>query len=305
MTPIATQDPGSGTTTKKPQVMCLDVADPSITTEKAVSIIRRDGGVIIRGLIPIEVTKRIQRELQPVYDADVPDGSGFFPTTTKRATGLVAASDGFIEFATNKLWIDVCNSILTSTFQGWHDETLMTWTSKPIISSTVGFQIPPGSKAQVLHRDDADWHSVVGTDDVMMGCLLAISRSTAENGATMVIPGSHHWGNERAPKRCEAVAAELEPGDVLMFHAGIYHGGGANKTTNELREVVGVFMNKGWIRPAENQTLAAPPEVAKRFTPQVQRLLGYGISFPGVGFYQYKDPMQVLFNVVDEETAKM
>jgi hypothetical protein len=51
--------------------------------------------------------------------------------------------------------------------------------------------------------------------------------------------------------------------------------------------------------------LMVPPEKAKRLTPQAQRLLGYGISLPALGFMDYQDPMRVLFKVEDEETVDM
>ncbi len=51
--------------------------------------------------------------------------------------------------------------------------------------------------------------------------------------------------------------------------------------------------------------LEVPPEKARRFSPQVQRLLGYGVSLPSLGFYKYQDPMRVLFGVEDEETIEM
>jgi ectoine hydroxylase-related dioxygenase (phytanoyl-CoA dioxygenase family) len=72
-----------------------------------------------------------------------------------------------------------------------------------------------------------------------------------------------------------------------------------------VRETVGMFLCKSMYRPAETQLLEVPPEKAKNLTPQVQRLLGYGISEPTMGFYKYQDPMRVLFGVEDEETVEM
>lgn len=46
-----------------------------------------------------------------------------------------------------------------------------------------------------------------------------------------------------------------------------------------------------------------PPEKAKGLPVKAQRLLGYGMSPPFCGFVQYKDPMQLFFGVVDEETV--
>lgn len=64
----------------------------------------------------------------------------------------------------------------------------------------------------------------------MIGCVTALTKTTKENGATVVIPGSHLWGQDRRPLEEEAVAAELEPGDALIFLGNLYHGGGANVT---------------------------------------------------------------------------
>jgi ectoine hydroxylase-related dioxygenase (phytanoyl-CoA dioxygenase family) len=64
----------------------------------------------------------------------------------------------------------------------------------------------------------------------MIGCIAAMTKITYENGATMVIPKSHVWGDERAPEVYEAVPAELEIGDALIFLGNTYHGGGANTT---------------------------------------------------------------------------
>lgn len=142
----------------------LDGKDPCTTYQKLVEIIRRDGGVVVKGLISREHAERIRAELKSTYEADTLDQSGFFPSTTRRATGLLGVSDGCVELATHKLWIDVCNAILTSTCSPWYGEKRSTFTSKPILAGTFGFQIHPGTRQQDLHRDDRY---------VMSGTLLA------------------------------------------------------------------------------------------------------------------------------------
>jgi hypothetical protein len=60
-------------------------------------------------------------------------------------------------------------------------------------------------------------------------------------------------------------------------------------------------MCKGIYRQEENQYLMVPPEVAKarNLSPAALRLLGYGMCPPALGFYQYQDPMKVIFGVDD------
>lgn len=64
----------------------------------------------------------------------------------------------------------------------------------------------------------------------MLGCVGAVTKTTKENGATVVIPGSHTWGPERIPREHEAVPAELEIGSALIFLGNTYHAGGRNTT---------------------------------------------------------------------------
>lgn len=64
----------------------------------------------------------------------------------------------------------------------------------------------------------------------MIGAVTALTKTTKENGATVGIPGSHLWGPDHQPLGHEAVPAELEPGDSLIFLGNLYHAGGANTT---------------------------------------------------------------------------
>lgn len=142
------------TTSDRPQLERLAVDDPATTHTKVVELVRRDGGVVITGLADEDHVTRMREQLKPAFEADIPDASGFFPTTTRRATGLLGISEGCVDLATNKLWIDVANEILTSTCRPWYGEKRAHFVSKPILAGTFGFQIHPGSRQQDLHRDD-------------------------------------------------------------------------------------------------------------------------------------------------------
>ena len=138
----------------KPTLARFNAADRSTTTEKLIETIDRDGGVIVEQLISRELATQIKADLKPHFDTDIPDKSGFFPSTTQRATGLLGISDACVELACNRLYIDVANALICSSHTYWSGDGLETVSGKPIISSTVGFRVNPGTRQQVLHRDD-------------------------------------------------------------------------------------------------------------------------------------------------------
>ncbi|CAI7649191.1 unnamed protein product [Penicillium pancosmium] len=284
----------------KPSFIRLDAAKDSTTPAQVIEVLEREGGVIIENLISQELAQQIKSDLKPHFDGDTPDKYGFFPETTQRASGLLGISDACVELACNPLYISVANAMVSSSYTFWRGDHQETVSGKPIISSTVGFRVNPGGRQQVLHRDDNDKKL-----PVMIGCVTALTKTTKENGATIAIPGSHLWGPERRPLDEEAIPAELEPGDALIFLGNTYHAGGANITENDYRETVGIFLCQPTLRPAENQFLMIPLERVRQLKPQAQRLLGYGLCEPGVGFMNYSDPMRVLFGVEDEETVNM
>lgn len=126
----------------------------STSKEELIRILERDGGVIVEELISTDLATRIKEDLDPYFNNDIKDESGFFPETTKRASGLLGISDACVELACNETFIDVANQMLTSVYTGWTGQEQQTWRSKPIISSTVAFRVNPGGKQQGLHRDD-------------------------------------------------------------------------------------------------------------------------------------------------------
>ncbi len=50
--------------------------------------LRRDGVVIVTGMLSRNHLEQVKQDLAPHFDSDVVDESGFFPSTTQRATGL-------------------------------------------------------------------------------------------------------------------------------------------------------------------------------------------------------------------------
>src|SRR5438045_9265484 len=91
----------------------------------------------------------------------------------------------------------------------------------------------------------------------------------------------------------ESIPAEMAKGSVLVWHGSLWHGGGAN-TTSERR--IGIAMNycAGYIRQQENQQLGLAPSLVQTFPRRLQELVGYGIYNGLIGHIDKRAPYDLL-----------
>lgn len=124
----------------------------------------------------------------------------------------------------------------------------------------------------------------------------ACDRTHQKNGATRILPGSHLWDYSRPPPTDGAgvVDAELNPGDVLIILGSVYHGGGANTTSQENRLVVTCGVTCSYLRQPENQYLANDVERIRQLPVPIQRFMGYSPYPPGVGLVNWGDPLRTI-----------
>lgn len=185
----------------------------------------------------------------------------------------------------------------------------------PRLSLSVAFDMRPGARQQPLHRDEDVWgttheqpFSRQGIRQI--GVLIAGTKSVRENGATLVIPGSHTWDDARLPQIEEAAYAEMEPGDALIFLSSLRHAGGANQIkdlTNPLarRVMFSYFFNRGYLRQEENMLVSIPRDVVLGMSEEMQKLIGYEASSSHCGFVEFKSPVDIglekLFSRTTEE----
>ena len=97
------------------------------------------------------------------------------------------------------------------------------------------------------HQDYGYWYNFGCLYPDMASALIAVDRATRENGCLQVLRGSHKIGRiehgmsgeqvgadmtrvEQAMKRHELVYCEMQPGDVLFFHANVLHRSDKNES---------------------------------------------------------------------------
>ena len=85
----------------------------------------------------------------------------------------------------------------------------------------------PGSDRQILHRDEDVWiHMPRPHPELQFASVIALVDFTKENGATIVVPGSHRWARERQPLDAELAFAEMPAGSAVLYLGSTLHLGG-------------------------------------------------------------------------------
>ena len=164
-----------------------------------------------------------------------------------------------------------------------------------LLSQLQVIDIAPGEDAQGIHVDDGFYPWPRPRPALGAATIVAIDDFTADNGATEVIPGSHTW-DDHVPtdeEMATATPAVMPAGSMLFFLGATWHGGGAN-STDRSRMCVTAQYCRPWCRPQENFSLSVSTQRVARSSEHVQRLLGYSIHPPFMGFVRGMHPKRVL-----------
>ncbi len=255
----------------------LERLGPDATPEVVAAHLRRAGGVIIENLVDGEVMDAISAEMAPYVERAVPSERDFEGQLTKRVGALIARSPSCRPLVQHPTILGTVGHMLghASAFQ---------------VHLTQIISIAPGEPAQKIHRDMwifDDFEFPPGFE-VQCNTIWAMNDFTEENGATRIVPGSNHAGNNVRYKQRDTVPATMTKGSVLLYTGSVYHGGGANRADGP-RNALNLTYNLGWLRQEENQYLAVPHQVAKTLDDDLLRLIGYQ---QGAGLLGYVDDLR-------------
>lgn len=237
-----------------------------------------DGFAIVERYLDADRTRATRAALQDLL-AQTPRGRNDFEGfATQRVYALFAKTRAFDALAIDPLVLGVLDRVLGPSYQ---------------LSAPQAIQIGPGETAQNLHRDDGVYPIPRPHPEVVVNTMWALDDFTAANGATMVVPGSHKWVDQRPDASTGCVQALMPAGSVMFFLGDVFHGGGAN-TTDAPRLGVIVEYCAGWLRQQENQYLAVPASIVRELPERLQELLGYAVHGNLIGNVDARHPRKWL-----------
>ncbi|MGI9288737.1 MAG: phytanoyl-CoA dioxygenase family protein [Pseudomonadales bacterium] len=254
-------------------------ADPALL-ERLLGQVKRDGYVVVENLI----AKSKIDEIKEVSLAHFEHDSGrnnFEGFATQRLYSMMRYTDVVNPLVEHPLVLGLLDKVFEPNY---------------LLSQLQVINILPKEAAQPLHFDDAFYPWPRPRRALGAATIFAIDGFTGENGATRVIPKSHLW-DDRVPTLEDearlAIPAVMPAGSMLFFLGTLWHGGGENKS-NRPRMCATAQYCAPFCRQQENFSLSIPLQQVRSFSENIQRLLGYSIHPPFMGFVGGVHPKRVL-----------
>lgn len=215
---------------------------------------------------------------------------GFYGAQTKRFGRLLSRSALAREIVQHPLILEISCKVLEP------------WCDTIQLNLTQGLALHPGAPPQLPHRDQDMWRGAIGETEYLVNVMWPFTPYRRENGATIVWPDSHGKRALDPDLPTDEFPVELQPGSALLFLGSTLHGAGGN-SSEEVRRGAIVSYCLGWLKTYENQWLAYPPEIARRFSPELAALVGYRQHRPNLGNYEGQCPSVLLQRRVPERFA--
>lgn len=250
--------------------------DPEILARQHAALLR-DGYVIIENLMSDDDVAALKQgayaELQHF------GRNSFEGERTQRLYGLpqkLRSADCFIESAQILAHLD---ALLKPNY---------------LLSQAQVINILSESPAQPLHIDDGFYPWPKPRPALSIATVFALDEFRADNGATVVIPKSHLWGEGRVPTdEDERVKAVMSAGSCILFMGNLWHGGGENISGSSRMAFTAQYCEP-YLRTQENYFLSVAPHTVATLSENMRRLLGYSIHPPFMGMSNGMHPKRAL-----------
>nr|WP_239804533.1 phytanoyl-CoA dioxygenase family protein [Croceicoccus hydrothermalis] len=239
------------------------------------------GYCAVPDLVPPAQVAALDADLAPQFEETDFCRGDFYGEHTKRFGRLLTRSEHAAAFVQHPLIIELV------------ERALGAWCDTIQLNLTQAIEIHPGAPQQMPHRDQDMWEGVKGETEYLLNVMWPFTPYTQENGATLVYPGSHGARALDPSEPDMSVTVEMVPGSALIFLGSTLHGAGGN-SSEAIRRGMIVSYALGWLKPYENQWLAYPPDVARRFPPELAALVGYRQHRPNLGNWEGLCPSVLL-----------
>jgi ectoine hydroxylase-related dioxygenase (phytanoyl-CoA dioxygenase family) len=246
-----------------------------MTLAEQLAALERDGFVVLEDLIDRERCAQIRAEAARLTDKT--GANAFEGHKTQRVYAPLSKTRAIDDLIDHPRVLALLDAILLPNY---------------LLSQAQLINILPGEAAQMLHHDDAFYRLPRPWKAVHAAFIAAIDDFTEQNGATLVVPGSHQW-SDRLPTREQSVPCVMRAGSAVFFLGSLWHGGGANRSDQARLAVTGQYCEP-WLRQQENFFLELSKEQARALREPIRSMVGYSIHPPFMGMVDRHHPRRAL-----------
>lgn len=240
-------------------------------------VLLEQGYVIIENLVTQEELDALREESRP-YLEQVGRNS-FEGERTQRIYGVPEKLRSADRFITHPMVLAHLDKLMLPNY---------------LLSQAQVINIMGPSPSQPLHIDDGFYPWPRPRPALSAATVFAIDDFTEDNGATVAIPRSHLWGEDRGPQPDdEIVSAVMPAGSCILFLGNLWHGGGENRTDSDRLAITAQYCEP-WLRTQENYFLSVERETVAGLSEDMKRLLGYSIHPPFMGMVNGMHPKRKL-----------
>lgn len=240
-----------------------------------------DGFSVIENALPETVMDAVRSELEPYLQQQKMGRNNFEGEHSERVYALLAKSPSMAHLIEHPMILDIVDALLPRNY---------------LLSAALAIKVHPGETPQPFHIDDAAGGLNIPRPRQAFGVstIWAFDDFTEHNGATEVVPGSHNWPDDREPREEEIYKVTMPRGSVVVFLGTLLHRGGANRSDAPRLGITPQYCAPG-LRQIENMVLAVPPDIAGRYSPRIQNMLGYSVIDPGfMGYVDGQHPLRLI-----------
>jgi len=246
--------------------------------EALLAVVEEQGYVILPELIPADLIEEIRAESKPFLEFE--GRNEFEGHRTRRIYSVIEKTLACNPLVEHPLVLALLDRLLQPNY---------------LLSQLQVIDVLPGEIRQPLHHDDGFYPLTRPRKPIGAALIWALDDFTADNGATLVYPKSHLWGDVASADidTNQLVPAVMPAGSAVFFVGTLWHCAGPNHT-QKARLAATTQYCEPWARQQENYSLAISRERARECSDTIQSLLGYSMLFPFIGFVDGRDPKRLL-----------
>jgi hypothetical protein len=245
--------------------------------ERLLAEVQQNGYVIIPELLPRQAMTELKAEVLPLLTHD--GRNEFEGFKTRRIYSVIEKTLACNPLVDHPLILALLDTLLMNNY---------------LLSQLQAINVYPGEIRQPLHHDDGFYPLPRPRAPISAATIWAVDDFTEENGATLVLPGSHKWGDGQPDTDSTKLTPAVMPaGSVVFFLGTLWHGAGSNDSGQPRMAATAQYCEP-WARQQENYCLAISRERARLCSPDIQSMLGYSMLFPFIGFVNGRHPKRLL-----------